>query len=180
MAAMKVGSVHGRFQPFHNGHLDYVMQAFALADHIKIGLTQIYQPRSQVSDDARNQPNSNPLAFWERATLIEAALLEAGVPRNRFEFVPFPIETPDRIPEFLAPGVTCYTTIVSDWNHKKISVLSDLGYPVEVLRTSLPDNNRVTSGSEVRRLIRLGTGGWSRYVAPSVAELIDGRFRHRF
>jgi len=36
----KTGSIHGRFQPFHNEHLDYVLRALDRCDFLWIGITQ--------------------------------------------------------------------------------------------------------------------------------------------
>jgi len=180
MGRIETGSVHGRFQPFHNGHLDYVLQAFDRAEKIKIGLTQIFRPRDRVGDLSRDRISSNPLAYWERAKLIEAALHDSGVVRERFEFIPFPIEFPERISEFLPNSVTCFTTVVSPWNEEKIARLEAEHYPVSKLEVSLPDNNRVTSGSEIRKLIRENDVSWVRYVPPIVSELIRDNFLQRF
>ena len=31
--------IHGRFQPFHNGHLDYLRGALARCDELFVGIT---------------------------------------------------------------------------------------------------------------------------------------------
>ena len=93
MGRLKQGSVHGRFQPFHNGHLDYVLEAFERADFLWIGLTKIFQPGpNAVEATGREQAASNPLTFRERSELVDAAIASAGVRRDRFRITPFPIE----------------------------------------------------------------------------------------
>lgn len=54
----------GRFEPFHNGHLANVMQAFDLADHVQILIGSSYQPRTP----------KNPFKFHERMEMIFACL----------------------------------------------------------------------------------------------------------
>lgn len=180
MGRVITGSVHGRFQPFHNGHLDYVLQSFEEAEFVKIGLTQIFWPSSEEASRPRDNTDANPLAYWERALLIEAALVKAGVARNRFEFVPFPIETPETLRQFLSTSVLCFTTIVSDWNQEKIIILGEQGYSTKLLEVSQPDINRVTSGTEIRRLLRNGDKAWMNYVPAVVADLITEKFIDRF
>jgi len=181
MGRIKIGSVHGRFQPFHNGHLDYVVQAFDRADFVYVGLTQIFRPL-EAEDQARSRetPEANPLNFWERRLLVDAALESVGVSRERYSITPFPIESPKRLGEFIPQGSCCFTTIVTDWNEEKITRLGAQGFTVEVLQTSNPDNIRVTTGTDIRRLLRLNDPSWARFVPPSVAELISSEFRDRF
>lgn len=180
MGRLISGSVHGRFQPFHNGHLDYVLQAFAEVDFVHIGLTQIFQPKGIEDSSARNNADSNPFTYFERSELVSAALKDHGVPQSRFAIAPFPIETPAALPQFVPTSVKCFTTIVTEWNDEKISRLESVGYEIVRLKVSPADNNRVTSGTEIRRLLRDGNGQWSRYVPTAVAQLIEAFYKDRF
>ena len=36
---MKRGMIHGRFQPFHNGHLEYMRGAAERSDELWVGIT---------------------------------------------------------------------------------------------------------------------------------------------
>lgn len=181
MARISIGSVHGRFQPFHNGHLDYVLQAFDRANFVWVGLTQVFQPSPpQGSIEKRELRTSNPLTFRERAELIEAALEAAEIAQTRFKITPFPIETPERLHEFVPPGSVCFTTLVSEWNDEKVRRLKEQGYDTEILDVSVPDNLRVTSGTEIRRLIRASDPSWARFVPPAVADIIGERLRGQF
>lgn len=181
MDRVKEGSVHGRFQPFHNGHLDYVLQAFDRADFVWVGLTQVYQPKSDPScEESRERATSNPLTFRDRSDLVDAALAGAGIGRDRFRITPFPIETPERLQEFIPTGCMCFTTRVNDWNDVKIDRLNANGFPAAILSISVPDNMRVTSGTEIRRLIRADDPSWARFVPPAVAELLIEQMWERF
>ena len=180
MARVKVGSVHGRFQPFHNGHLDYVLQAFDRADFIWVGLTQIFRPTDDADLKNRENANADPLSFRDRAELVEAALVAAGIDRSRFRITPFPIEHRQHLDQFIPSGSVCFTTRVNEWNDEKIKRLSDQGFVVDVLDISVPDNMRVTSGTEIRRLFRDDDPTWARFVPPAVAEVISSRMRKQF
>ena len=181
MGRLKEGSVHGRFQPFHNGHLDYVIEAFDRADFLWVGLTQIFRPRSDPLNEAgREMATSNPLTFRDRCDLVDATLVGAGLARKRFRITPFPIETPVRLQEFIPSGCVRFTTLVNEWNSEKVKRLNDNGFPTEILGLSVPDNMRVTSGTEIRRLIRAGDSSWARFVPSAVAEIIIARLRNQF
>ena len=128
-------SAHGRFQPFHNEHLEYVLAAQALCDFLWIGITKYDVTSTDLNPlgAVRERPENNPLTFYERVHTIRESLIDAGVPGAAFGFVPFPIETPRRLHSFLATSVPCYTTICEQWNRDKIEVLRALGYDVRVL-----------------------------------------------
>ncbi len=128
----------------------------------------------------REQAASNPLTFRERAELVEAAITAAGVSQDRFRITPFPIENPERLHEFVPHGSVCFTTLVNDWNDEKVRRLNANGFPTEILGLSKPDNMRVTSGTEIRRLLRAGDPTWARFVPLAVAEMITDRFRDCF
>lgn len=162
------GSVHGRFQPFHNGHLEYVMGAMEKCSHLYVGITQ-YQTEHLVnaSDLAphRAMHSENPLTFFERLGCIRRALEDVGVLPDRYTVIPFPIERPASLPEFLPTTVPIFTTIYDDWNREKVRVLNHQGYDVEVLweRTT-----KAISGSQVRAALADGAAQVEEWVSPSV------------
>ena len=173
--------VHGRFQPFHNGHLDYVRQAFERSHLVQIGLTQIFRPRNTSGDqDHRNTAESNPLTYFDRVRLITAALNGVEIGASRFSFTPFPIETPDKLTEFVPLNVPCYTTHFNEWNERKIALLKEIGYSVALLRVSKPDSIRVATGSEIRKMIRAKDDRWRGFVPPEVARLIEDELMTNF
>ena len=179
MELRRIGSVHGRLQPFHNGHLDYFKQAIARSDYLFVGVTQIFRPISSATTD-RDGEESNPLTYLQRKLLVEASLADIGLSRSRFEITPFPIEQPSRLYEFIPIDAVCYTTVVTPWNDEKIIRLQAHGFKVETLQISVPDNVRVTSGTEIRRLIRANDPSWARFVPPVVGELIAERMMDSF
>ncbi len=68
------GMIHGRFQPFHNGHLEYLRGAAALSDELFVGITNPDPRRikEEPSDPLRHLPESNPFTYVERLLMIEA------------------------------------------------------------------------------------------------------------
>jgi nicotinamide mononucleotide adenylyltransferase len=69
------GSVHGRFQPFHNEHLEYLLAAHRLCTFLWIGITK-YDLDNEVSPLGRDRekPENNPLSYFERVSIITEAL----------------------------------------------------------------------------------------------------------
>jgi nicotinamide-nucleotide adenylyltransferase len=54
--------IHGRFQPFHNGHLEYLRGAAERSDEVWIGITNPDRERikPEASDPLRHLPDSTP------------------------------------------------------------------------------------------------------------------------
>lgn len=175
------GSIHGRFQPFHNGHLAYALAALKAVDTLYVGLTRVLTEPGIGGEIAphRLQKESNPLNYFERSRVIRAALISAGVSESRFQIGPFPMEEPGRIPEFWPLSYPCYTTIVDDWNWRKIEELERLGYQVIVLQDVVTENLKVTSGTEIRRLIRSNNSSWTNFVPEGTKRIIE-EYRNNF
>jgi nicotinamide mononucleotide adenylyltransferase len=172
MTTRHEGSVHGRFQPFHLGHAEYLGAAAARCEFLWIGITQPEVTRLQGDSSQpahRYRPDDNPLAYWERARVIEASLL-GDLDRERFAIVPFPIERPEALQNYVPVTATAYTTVYDEWNRRKIDVLISCGYEVEVLWER---EKKVYAGSEVRRLMRLGDDQWRALVPANAAQALD-------
>ena len=128
----------------------------------------------------RDSVSANPLSFLDRRELVDAALVAAGIDRSRFRVTPFPIELPEKLCEFIPTNCVCFTTRVTEWNDEKVKRLHNHGFPTEILDTSEVDNIRVTSGTEIRRLIRSGGQDWQKFVPQAVAKMISTRLKERF
>jgi|ERR1700761_39101 len=165
-------SVHGRFQPFHNEHLEYALEGKRRCSFLWIGITRYDTTPSDINPLGRDRekPANNPLTYFERISMIRHALLDAGVEAGGFGFVPFPIETPKRLPVFLPTDVPCFTTICEPWNEEKIAVLRDVGYEVIVLWKR--QSKRVSGGAIRRDLIDGGTH-WRSMVPAATAAAIE-------
>src|SRR5207253_9564730 len=84
------GMIPGRFQPFHNGHLEYLRGAAARCDTVFVGITNPdpRRVREEPSDPLRHLPESNPFTYTERLLMIEAVAEEEGL---RVHVIPFPV-----------------------------------------------------------------------------------------
>lgn len=101
---VRIGVVHGRFQPLHIGHLEYFLAAKKKCDFLIVGITNP-DPSLTKPDESnphRSLDTSNPFTYFERYTMIKESLLEAGLKRDEFDIVPFPINFPDLIKYYVS------------------------------------------------------------------------------
>ena len=73
-----LGVIHGRFQVLHNDHIKYLMAGKELCKHLVVGITN---PDPSLTRDSDTNPHrstsiANPLTYYERYLMIQAALLE--------------------------------------------------------------------------------------------------------
>ena len=162
--------IHGRFQPFHNGHLEYLKGAAERSDEIFVGITNPDPARikPEDSDPLRHQPESNPFTYVERLLMVKAAARDAGVELERLHVIPFPVNEPDLWPAYVPADVVQFIRLFSDWGGTKLERLRDAGYEVVVLDEG---TEKEFSGADVRAALREG-GDWERLVPPGVAALL--------
>lgn len=175
----EVGSVHGRFQPPHLGHQEYILEAMERCAFLWIGIARPDVRESLPCDVAKHRASkaSNPLTYFERISIIREMLLECGKTQDQFGFVPFPIDQPDRLPDFLPTSIPCFTTIYDQWNRHKVSELKRFGYQVEVLWER---KDKQFSGHLIRESVAQSSGSWRNMVPPATRKAIaDLDFRGR-
>lgn len=163
--------VHGRFQPFHNGHLEYLRAARALCENLVVGITNP-DPSTILEDPAsshRHLPESNPYTYFERLLMIREVLSDEGVPPEQAVMIPFPVNSPERWRYYLPRHVVHYLRVFSDWEQAKVDRLREYGYAVEVLH---PGIEKAVEASEVRRRMAAGED-WRALVPPAVARVIE-------
>ena len=106
--------IHGRFQPFHNGHLEYLRGAAAQSDDVFVGITNPDPQRikEEPSDPLRHLPESNPFTYVERLLMVEAVAEDEGL---RAHVIPFPVNEPELWSAYVPAGVTQYLRLFSEW-----------------------------------------------------------------
>lgn len=173
----RVAVIHGRFQPLHLGHLEYLLAGAERCDVLVVGITNPDPETTtdELTDPARSSAGANPFTYYERHLMIEGALRNAGVDRERLRIVPFPHSFPERLLHYAPRDATYLLTVYDDWGETKLARFAELGLRTEVMwrRTDKP-----ISGSRVRSALAEGDGIWRSLVPSAVAGVIDERRVH--
>lgn len=167
-----VGVIHGRFQILHIGHMEYLLAGKERCDYLLIGIAN---PDTSLTKHSNANPHrstsyANPLTYYERFQMISRAMLEAKISRSEFDIVPFPINYPELLFNYVPLNAKYYMTIYDEWSREKQSSLEKLGCNIEIMWTRT-NAEKITSGTEVRNLITLNKP-WKHLVPKSVFEYI--------
>lgn len=169
----KTGVIHGRFQGLHYGHMEYLLEAKRRCEHLVVGITNYTcsEKNQKISaiDTHRLNEKDNPFSYYHRMKMVEGALLDAGIKREEFDVVPFPVERPDKIANFVPENAVYFMTIYDDWGIEKKKILESLNLKVEVMWAG---RKKVISGSLVREKIR-NNEEWKNLVPFFVFEYIN-------
>lgn len=151
----KTGIVYGRFQILHLKHMEYILAAKMRCQKLYIGIA--FPDDLYVSDEEssnyRVKRSANPLTYIERYEMIRDSLLEFKVPREAFEIVPFPIDRPNYLAQYIPKEAVCYMSVCDDWTAKNERMLQHFGIKTEVLwRRDVQDKG--VTGSIIRQKIK--------------------------
>jgi cytidyltransferase-like protein len=159
--------IHGRFQPFHNGHLEYLRGAAARSERVFVGITNPdpWRIKEEPTDPLRHLPESNPYTYTERLLMVQSVAADEGIPVH---VIPFPVNEPELWPAYVPEGITQYLRLFSEWGGAKLERLREAGYEVVVLDEGV---EKGVSGADVRDAMRAGAD-WESLVPPAVAWVI--------
>jgi cytidyltransferase-like protein len=159
--------IHGRFQPFHNGHLEYLRGAAARSERVFVGITNPdpWRIKEEPTDPLRHLPESNPYTYTERLLMVESVAADEGI---SVHVIPFPVNEPELWPAYVPEGIVQYLRLFSEWGGTKLDRLREAGYEVVVLDEGV---EKGISGADVREAMRGGTE-WESLVPPGVARVI--------
>jgi cytidyltransferase-like protein len=161
--------IHGRFQPFHIGHLEYLRAAMKSCDGIVVGITNADSStiiQDQLSPH-RHLPRNNPFGYFDRFRMVAAVLEQEGRAFSDSLIIPFPIHSEHLWSNYAPTYIRQYVTVFGDWEAAKAERLRMAGYQVEVF--TLP---RLTSGTEIRARIRHNES-WKHLVPDPIVEIIE-------
>jgi nicotinamide mononucleotide adenylyltransferase len=167
-----IGVIHGRFQVLHNDHLAYLLAAKARCEHLVVGITNPdpLLTREDAADPRRAKPTSNPLTYFERYVMVQAALRGAKVGNESFSVVPFPINIPELYRYYVPMDAVFFMTICDEWGRRKFDLLTAQGLKVEVMWERSPESKGLT-GAQVRNRMIAGEP-WEHLVPTSTADLV--------
>ena len=149
------GVIHGRFQPFHDDHLKYVLAGMEKADFMYIAVTNPDPSltKKDSADPARSSPLNNPCTFYERLLMVRDSLFDAGYGPDRFCVVPLPINFPELYKYYVPEDAVYFLTIYDDWGEKKLRTFEALGLKTHVLWRR---KEKGIVGTDLRRRICAG------------------------
>ena len=166
------GVIHGRFQVLHNDHMKYLMAGKTLCRHMVVGITNPdpLLTKMEKADPERDSLLANPLTYYERYTLVKAALDEGGLTPDEFSIVPFPINFPEQYKHYVPMNAVFFLTIYDEWGKKKLTYFKEMGLKTHVL-WEVPREKKGISASEVRELMGRGEP-WEHLTPQSVITLM--------
>lgn len=169
---IKTGFIHGRFQVLHNDHLTYLLAGKKECERLVVGITNPDPSltKQDASDVLRSDEAANPLTYYERFLMVQAALLEAGLSYEEFMIVPFPVNFPELYRYYIPEDATFFLTIYDDWGEKKLSMFESFGLKTKILWRR-PSAQKGLTSTEVRQRIAEGKQ-WQHMVPPAVGRLI--------
>ena len=164
------GCVHGRFQPFHRGHLEYALLAKERCRRLLVGITNPDPSRvtPEAANARRHTVESNPFTYFERALMVRDSLLSEGLEARKFVVAPFPVQEPELCHYYVPEGTVHFVRVYSRWEEEKVRRLRAHGLVVEVLGRA---DEKAVSGTEIRRLIRAGLA-WEHLVPAAAVPVI--------
>ena len=169
---IETGVIHGRFQVLHNDHMKYLLAGKEKCRHLVVGITNPDPSlaKDDPADPARSSAEANPLTYFERYTIIRAALLEIGLNLSDFSIGPFPINFPHLYKYYVPMDATFFLTIYDSWGERKLDQFQNLGLRVEVLWRK-PIEEKGLRAAEIRRHMQQGEP-WEHLVPRSTRELM--------
>lgn len=168
----RTGVIHGRFQVLHNDHLTYLLAGKARCHHLVVGITNPdpMLSREDEADPMRSTLLANPLTYFERYTMVVAALIEEGVAGHAFSVVPFPINFPELYRYYVPTEAVFFITICDKWGDRKYELLTGQGLDVEVMWRRTPESKGLTGSAIRQRMVRREP--WDHLVPKSTARLL--------
>lgn len=146
----------GRFQPFHNGHMEVLRKVFKDCDHVTIG----------IGSAQYSHTDKDPFTAGERYLMIAEALRSEGC--TNFYIVP--VEDLNRYSIWVSQVESMCPPFTVVYSNNPITrrLFQEAGYEV---RNSPLYNRAEYSGTEVRNRIRDGRD-WEHLVPDAVAKVI--------
>jgi nicotinamide-nucleotide adenylyltransferase len=164
---MDIGHIHGRFQPFHNGHKRYLEWALNHCENLIVGITNADPNHiaNEKVDPERHKKRNNPYMYFERQILIRSYLESEGL-TDRVIITPFPINKANLWKYYAPKEATHFVMVLEDWHEEKVRRLKNNGRSVHTKR-----GKRDISATNIRQKMRDGRS-WESDVPNSIAKTI--------
>lgn len=177
MAIYKAGIVHGRFQPFHKGHLNYVLAALDCFDDLVIGITDP-EPIAiveEIMDSNHHLPCANLFTYYERLEMIRESLLDTIklAEFQKIKIVPFPIHHMDRWHFYLPMEATHLVYVRDSWDREKADRFESMGYEVILIDWFAQTQITEISGAMVREMMQKGDDRFYDHIPDGTRRTIE-------
>lgn len=166
------GVIHGRFQIFHLKHMEYLLAAKMHCRKLYIGIARPDNTFAASSplDIHGTTRRDNPMTYLERVEMIQGALAGFGIKREEYEIVPFPINRPEYITQYVPENAVHYVGIYDEWSEERYQRLVQQKLNVVVLWRKNPEEKGLVA-TDVRMAIERGEN-WQNLVPKSVYEYV--------
>ncbi|HKZ85567.1 MAG TPA: adenylyltransferase/cytidyltransferase family protein [Anaerolineae bacterium] len=176
---LEIGMIHGRYQPFHNGHFEYLVQALGCVKKLIVGITNPDPgyTKQVESDSHRHLPGANPFSYYLRMRMIQNSILSDDKLQERYPDVivtPFPINMPECWKHYILSDAVQIMRILDPWDQEKQKLFQTYGFQVVVL-----EGKRVASGTEIRKDIDSGGKDWRQKVPLGTLEVLERWLRQK-
>ena len=167
-----IGVIHGRFQVFHNDHLNYLLSGKQLCRHMVVGITNPDPSlvRQETADPKRSRLIANPLTYFQRYTLIHSAMEENKINLREISVVPLPINRPELYKYYVPLDAVFFLSIYDDWGKRKLTYFESLGLKTHIIRKVSLEEKGI-SASEIRNCM-INNQPWEHLLPKSVASLM--------
>ena len=180
------GMIHGRFQPFHNGHLQHAKRALKRVqkgNKLYIGITKPFltDNGTSIGDDHRDNKDSNPYTFEERREMILKTIELDPEISDRLDdivVIPWSMNNEQELNMlvdafFPKRDMIQFMNIIpgDGWEYEKEKILQGMGFKtVNLVKIEQP---RITSATEVRTLKKAKDLTWMKKVPEGTRKVIE-------
>ncbi|MFN0213655.1 MAG: adenylyltransferase/cytidyltransferase family protein [Saprospiraceae bacterium] len=177
----QIGYFHGRFQPFHNGHLEVVKYALDNCDTLVIGISNPFRLPPQIDEMFSNVekasmykprlPENNPWPYWARLLMIKNALHAEGLLCERVIYIPNLLNTGLPIDEIRFPKEFTTVFLRPKDEHNKATLRKYINENWKVIEMPISEHSTLISATDIRYNLRNGLE-WKHLVPEAVANVI--------
>ena len=166
----RVACFTGRFQPFHNQHLEVLSALSREFDQIIIGITNpdIENLFEHAASKHRHTVAANPFSYESRVQIITDSISDLSEFNSvEIEIIPFDLTQPS---SWAVPAETVFALrIFSTWEASKLDLFTGQGF--EVLELPAPATK--LSASDIREALTTNDSTWHSHVIPEAVSTIQ-------
>ena len=166
----RVACFTGRFQPFHNQHMEVLSALSQKFDRIIIGVTNpdLNNLQQHAASQHRHTDVANPFSYESRLQIIKASISELPeLDSIEIDIIPFDLTQPD---SWAVPAETVFALrIFSAWEASKLDLFTGQGFEI----IELPAPATKLSASDIRQSLGSDESDWQSLVAPGAISTIQ-------